>query len=486
MKKYDCVLCTMPVVDINAPLLAPHLLKGYLNQKGFKTLCVDFNLQLYNYLKENDINLAEDFGRIVGTSNRFLTDHTDFFNAPMGEYLWWNEETFEEAYVDFLKPALEDWVEQLHELDTEWVGLSLFSKQSVIVTKKLCSLIKQKYPTQKIVIGGIGSKNIGEDFLIDHHITGEGEMPLEQLLSGNPTNVFWENHDMDILPFPDYSDINIDDYGGEKARIYVQGSKGCVRKCLFCTVPKQYPTYVTRDGATVAQEMIQCHEQLGVRKFFLIDSLVNGSLKYMRDYCSTLANYYSETSCRPFFWNTFAIVRPKGQMLKSDYQLLVDSGCDSLKVGIESGSESVRYHMGKKFTNDDLYAHLDLCQEVGLKLRTILMVGYPTETEEDFKETLLLVENMKRYQDIIIQIPIGPTLALLENSYLYDKSDELEIVKSTEGKYPAREWVYKDNTFSVRLERHQRLRDKCIDCGFADVLNDPLKDIREELINEKR
>ncbi len=50
MRGYDCLLCAMPVVEMNAPLLSPYLLKATLNKAGFRSKCYDFNHDLLKKL----------------------------------------------------------------------------------------------------------------------------------------------------------------------------------------------------------------------------------------------------------------------------------------------------------------------------------------------------------------------------------------------------------------------------------------------------
>ena len=47
------------------------------------------------------------------------------------------------------------------------------------------------------------------------------------------------------------------------------------------------------------------------------------------------------------------IFRPANQMPDRDYDLMRTAGCKLVQIGVESGSERVREHMRKKFTNDD-------------------------------------------------------------------------------------------------------------------------------------
>ena len=87
---------------------------------------------------------------------------------------------------------------------------------------------------------------------------------------------------------PDYSDYEIDQYMWDKSgpMIPITGSKGCVRNCDFCDVRFQFGKYQFRTGKDIAKEMISLSQKHGYRKFQFTDSLVNGSLKVMKDLSS--------------------------------------------------------------------------------------------------------------------------------------------------------------------------------------------------------
>jgi radical SAM superfamily enzyme YgiQ (UPF0313 family) len=88
-------------------------------------------------------------------------------------------------------------------------------------------------------------------------------------------------------------------------------------------------------------------------------------------------------------------------MTDSDWDLIRDSGCDELWIGIESGSEKIRNDMRKKFTNVDMYKSIEELGKRNIKMTYLMMVGYPTETDNDFEDTLDLIRWSERYKKLI-------------------------------------------------------------------------------------
>ena len=133
-------------------------------------------------------------------------------------------------------------------------------------------------------------------------------------------------------------------------------------------------------------EMIENYKNHGIKDFFFMDSLINGSMKAYRELCKTLVNYYEQNDLpdKFFRWGGQFIIRSKSQMTPEDFDMAARSGCDNLCWGVESGSESVRAHMQKGFSNDDLNYCMEQIHRVGMRCYFFIIVGYPTETDKDF------------------------------------------------------------------------------------------------------
>ena len=91
------------------------------------------------------------------------------------------------------------------------------------------------------------------------------------------------------------------------------------------------------------------------------------------------------------------------------------SGCGTVWIGIESGSERVRNLMKKGYTEEDMQYTMQQLDRVGVKTRLLMIVGYVTETQEDFQETLDLFNNWLPYlhKGTIEEVQLGATLNLL-------------------------------------------------------------------------
>ena len=95
-----------------------------------------------------------------------------------------------------------------------------------------------------------------------------------------------------------------------------------------------------------------------------------------------------------------------------------------------------------------------------------MVVGYPTETDSDFEDTLnMFVKYNKLAPHIIIDVNIGSTLGILPGTPLYNHANELHIELD---KYE-NNWVALDNldlTLEKRLDRRKKLKKHLLDHGY--------------------
>jgi radical SAM superfamily enzyme YgiQ (UPF0313 family) len=353
----------------------------------------------------------------------------------------------------------------------------VFTEDSQRAAIDLCSRLKDR--DFKIVIGGMGlniSKGeiFGENFgmemlrlgLVDASIFGEGEHALVNLLKGNMDypGIYTQDGgspseqitDLDAIGFADYTDYRLNQYTGfyNEPLVQITGSRGCVRNCTFCDIADMWPKYKFRSGGNIAEEIIQTHEKFGIRNFYFTDSLINGSMSAYMNMCESLADYNATHKDANLRWGGQYIVRSEKQCPKDYFSLTAASGAFNLAIGVESGSDAVRDHMRKKFSSADLDFTLENFAKHRISCSYLILIGYPTETEEDFYDTLRLFKRHQKYvaQGIILGLSLGQTMFALNNSPIRDiLGDDITFKK----KNFTDSWVLKSNP---ELDYHTRIK----------------------------
>jgi len=424
------VFVSVPKISPDTPPAGPAVLKAYLLKYKIESLFLDWNKELF--IKAGNTSKYWQFGTVDG--NKLQDQEFD--------RIW--DEHFDWIYSYFAVHIPNK---------VEFIGLSLFSFESAYAAEKLSLFFRKYFPDKKIVIGGAGSNTVTERFLekniVDHSIPGDGEEALIKLLNGEEhpgidSYYIDRKLPMDDIPVGNFDDLDLSKY---KGGIYIRTSKGCVLNCTFCDVKSLWNKYQQQSPEKTIEDLRIIRDKYPtIKDVKFADSLLNGSMSTFRALLALMANEKF-----PMRFETKIIIRPAHQMPESDYKLMKDAGFHLVLPGVESGSERVRRHMGKMFTNDDLRFFMDNMQENGLKALFLFIIGYITETEEDFQETLDLITLIHtKYADVVPTIAMGEQLFVLPGSPLYDRREDFDVFDHTY-------WEMNGNTKSVRENRNNRL-----------------------------
>jgi hypothetical protein len=394
----DIAIASVPYIGYASPPAAPALLKGHLLKHGFTSKVFEFNIEFKN----------------------FFTD-----KAELGELInYWAGvlQTLSEELSHQYHQRLRECANRIINAGAGWLGVSVFSRDSVkFVSDFLPYLVELKSSNQKILLGGHGLTALVLDDLspyYDCYILGDGEIALLELLKGNMSypginSSGVQISNLDDIGWADYSDYNLaagyDSWYDNTTLIPITGSKGCVRDCSFCNVNSIWEKFKYRRGSSLAQEIIHNYEKTNHKHFHFTDSLINGNLRELLIMMQELAKY-NEATGAGISWGGQWISRKQKGLPKDYYKLIAASGGRNLTIGVETGSDQVRAHMKKGFTNDDLDAEMEQFSKHGITCGFFIIVGYPTETEEDFKDTLRMLKRYVKYvaDGTLIGVGAGP------------------------------------------------------------------------------
>ena len=414
----DILFCSAPGTFSSRPALAPAILKGCVIAAGFDSQAIDLNIEVVNLINQNPRKkLIEDFFKLQKIHNDIIDDIGNL--------------------IDYC-------ADRIINLNPDILGLSLLTQDSQFFTVWLCYHLKTIKPDFKIIIGGSGIKNfIAESTInfaellktkgyIDDYINGDGEHSVVEYLTDNLSypginSGTWQPiTDLNVLPYPDFSDYDFSLY--DDPGIPICDSRGCVRTCEFCDIIEHWKKYQYRTADNIFAEMQYQIQKHKITKFFFYNSLTNGNMKEFQNLLDLICKYNADNPAKQISWDGYFIVRNKKQHPEQFWKKIKKSN-GYLQLGIESVVEKVRVNLGKNFTNDDIDYHLLMAKKYSVPLLLLLIIGYPTETHEDFKFTKQWFQDRQHYARNPIDQVVFSLAAILPNTKLERKQQDYGIVR---------------------------------------------------------
>jgi hypothetical protein len=177
-----------------------------------------------------------------------------------------------------------------------------------------------------------------------------------------------------------------------QAHIYT--SRGCMFKCRFCSFPAVMANS-DADGTGNRKVRFYTPEYIKAYVLHLIKEYRIKSV-YFDDDTMNLGNKHVEGICRVMK----EIGIPWAAMCRADtikwetWELMAASGCYGVKIGFESGVQSVVDRMGKDLNITEARKTVIKLRTLGLSVHTTWTLGHPGETKEQIQATMDFIKTV--------------------------------------------------------------------------------------------
>ncbi len=304
--------------------------------------------------------------------------------------------------------------EVLKDIKPDLVGINLFTTK-VAAGFRSAQITKDVLHNVPVVIGGPHPSVKADEALrishfVDYAIRGEGEISFSQLvdalenkkpynnikgLSFKQNGQVYHNPDVDFIddldqiPYPAKDLlINHNSYTSEDMGLIMTG-RGCPFACTFCSssgVWKKVARF--RAVENVIGEIQQIQSKYGTTQFSFKDDTFTVKRERVLELCRAIKDRKLRIN-----WECNVRVNFIDKQMLSEMK---SAGCNSIKIGIESGSDLILTDIMKKgITVAQIKSAAELLNKVGIHWTGYFLMGIPTETEAEMLQTLALMREIK-------------------------------------------------------------------------------------------
>jgi tRNA-2-methylthio-N6-dimethylallyladenosine synthase len=281
---------------------------------------------------------------------------------------------------------------------------SIREKAEQTVRKRLTEFRKLKKQKPAMMVGVLGcmaerlkSKFIEEEKLVDIVVGPDAYRTLPQLITEagggqKAVNVLLSREET----YADISPVRLNSNG---ITAFVSIMRGCNNMCSFCVVPFTRGRERSRDAVSILKECQDLYDN-GFKEVTLLGQNVD-SYYYVADgeRPVTFANLLEMVALiSPDLRVRFSTSHPKD--ITDDVlhtMAKYENICKYIHLPLQSGSTRVLQLMNRNYTKEWYMAKVDRIKEImpDCGISSDIIAGFCTETEEDHKETLAVMEHSK-------------------------------------------------------------------------------------------
>ncbi|MGJ8735253.1 tRNA (N6-isopentenyl adenosine(37)-C2)-methylthiotransferase MiaB [Zobellia laminariae] len=311
-----------------------------------------------------------------------------------------------------------DTTQNLNEADLVLVNTcSIREKAELTVRKRLekFNAIKRDRPHMKVGVLGCMAERLKHQFLEEEKIVdmvvgpdAYKDLPnlIQEIDEGrNAVNVILSKDET----YGDVSPVRLHSNG---VTAFVSITRGCDNMCTFCVVPFTRGRERSRDPQSILDE-IKDLSQRGFKEITLLGQNVDSYLWYggglkknfekATDMQKATAVNFSQLLERtalayPKMRIRFSTSNPQDMTLDVIHTMAKHKNiCNAIHLPVQSGSNRILKEMNRLHTREEYFELIDNARRIlpDCSISQDMIIGFPTETEQDHKDTMSLMEYVK-------------------------------------------------------------------------------------------
>lgn len=337
--------------------------------------------------------------------------------------------------------------------DTSTYGITATSPQMPAAVR-IVKAIRNKRPLAKIILGGPhvtlvnaalkqeqkrGALGRGEramqqlSAIFDTLIFGDGELAIFRALDKPETrfidadsatsDLFLKKYQLETMPFPARELVNVASYkytiDGVPA-ISMIAQLGCPFNCGFCGGRESDYLRRVRIRSTdnVIAETRHIYETYGIRGIMLYDDELNVN-KNMVELMEAIAKLGDELKIE---WRLRGFIKAE-LFNEKQARAMYNAGFREILTGFESGSPLILRNIRKMATRDDNTRCAEIARNAGLRVKALMSIGHPGESEDTVRETEEWVLSIQPDAFDLTRITVYPGTPYFDHAVPHESMD---------------------------------------------------------------
>ena len=254
------------------------------------------------------------------------------------------------------------------------------------------------------------SKFLEEEKIVDLVVGPDAYKDLPNLLS--EVNAGRDAVNVLLSKDETYGDISPVRLGGNGVSAFVSITRGCDNMCTFCVVPFTRGRERSRNPQSIVAEVNDLGQK-GYKEITLLGQNVDSYLWYggglKKDFENASAMEQAAAIdfaqllemvalAQPQMRISFSTSNPQDMTTEVLYAITKhDNICNHIHLPVQSGSSRILKEMNRLHTREEYMALIDTVRSIlpDCGISQDMIIGFPTETEQDHQDTLSLMDYVK-------------------------------------------------------------------------------------------
>lgn len=291
------------------------------------------------------------------------------------------------------------------------------------ITVLMAKKIKERNPNAKILFGGPQASVTYEDTLkafefVEAIGVGEGELYIKEFMKkvymGQNLNdvkgVAYRNEkgivlnemprlltseELNRVSILNYKEKTV--YDDEGKVITIEAGRGCPCCCTFCSTSLFWNNnFRLKEITVLINEMKQLISKYGTTHIDLQHDHFTANKKNLDKFCILLIQ-----ENMPITWGCSSRI---DNLQFDSIELMKKAKCRSIFVGFETGSLRMQKLIHKNLNIEKAIEKIEYIVNLGIEITTSFIFGYPEETEEDFWQTVKVIEKLYKLGGVRVQL----------------------------------------------------------------------------------